>query len=126
MLASGRGGLRGLSVRRDFRTPRCCFGQNLATRAEFDAQHERAMGCLRWYEQYVHLLRRLESGRTPLVVDLFCGAGGSSEGVRRMGGASLGVDDTEQPHFVARFGGEWFVLSDALDRERLRAKRASD
>ena len=55
---------------------------NLASLAEFDAQHARAMDCLRWYQQFVHLLRRLESGRTPLVVDLFCGAGGSTEGVR--------------------------------------------
>ena len=51
-----------------------------------------------------------------MVVDLFCGAGGSSEGVRRMGGTSVGVDATEQPEYIARFGNESFVLSDALGR----------
>ena len=56
-----------------------------------------------------------------LVLDLFCGAGGVSEGFVRMGGASFGVDSAEQPWFVARFGDEWFGLGDALSRERLRA-----
>ena len=37
-----------------------------------------------------------------------------------MGGACIGVDHSEQPEYVARFGSEMFVLTDALDRERLR------
>ena len=55
-----------------------------------------------------------------MILELFCGAGGSSEGVRRAGGVSHGVDDTDQPEFRARFGDAWFTLSDALDVEVLR------
>lgn len=40
--------------------------------------------------------------------------------MRRVGGACIGVDHSEQPEYVARFGSEMFVLTDALDRERLR------
>ena len=32
----------------------------------------------------------------------------------------MGVDSSDQPHFRARFGSEWFTLGDALDLERLR------
>ena len=38
--------------------------------------------------------------------------------MRRVGGACIGVDHSEQPEYVARFGSEMFVLTDALDRER--------
>ena len=57
-----------------------------------------------------------------MVLDLFCGGGGVSEGVRRLGCVPLGVDSSPQPDFVARFGGESqsFTLTDALDRQRLR------
>ena len=70
----GRAGLAGLLVFRPEAPPRCCHGQNLASAAEFDQQHERAMACIRWYQQYVRLLHRLESGRQPLVIDLFSAA----------------------------------------------------
>ena len=38
-----------------------------------------------------------------MAVSGFCGAGGTDEGVRRCGGASVGFDAVHQPHFVARF-----------------------
>ena len=100
--------------------PQCCHGQSLASEADFERQREVAEACILWYEQWVRLLRRLDSGRTPLVIDLFVGAGGASEGARRVGARSVGVDCDEQPSFVARFGKESFLLNDALDRERLR------
>jgi len=115
-----RAGLTGLIIYRPTRTPRCCFGQNLASSSDFDKQRERAAECIRWYAQYSRIVQRLESGRAPMVIDLFCCAGGATEGVRRAGGTTIGVDHEEQPEFVARFGAEAFVLSDALDRERLR------
>ena len=108
------------AIWREVRAPRCRFGLNLARPAEFVPQAERYGAAVRWYAQYVSLLRRLESGRTPMILELFCGAGGSSEGVRRAGGVSHGVDDTDQPEFRARFGDAWFTLSDALDVEVLR------
>ena len=73
-----------------------------------------------WSKQYVLLLKRLQSGLTPLVLDLFCGGGGVSEGARRCGASTLGVDNRPQPCYVARFGEETFVLDDALDVSRLR------
>lgn len=74
----------------------------------------------RWYEQYVRLLRRLRSGRAPVLLDLFCGGGCASEGARRVGGGSVGFDDVPRPHYAARFGKSWFELGDVLDREKLR------
>ena len=99
---------------------RCCYGQNLATQSEFEAQAERARTVLDWDRSQAHLLKRLESGRAPLVLDLFCCAGGVSEGFRRAGGTSFGVDMQEQPAYVARFGDKWFGLNNALDRQVLR------
>ena len=85
---------------------------------------------LDWYRQYVQLLRRLQSGVTPTVVDAFCGGGGSSDGVRRAGGASLGLDAAEQPDFERRFGSTSFVEGDATSWSdvaavRIRKERAS-
>ena len=54
-------------------------------------------------------------------LDGFCGAGGASEGIRRMGCVPFGRDLADQPEYRARFGDEWFEEGDALDRERLRA-----
>ena len=73
-----------------------------------------------WDRAQAHLLKRLESGRAPLILDLFCCAGGVSEGVRRAGGTSYGVDLHDQPAYTARFGERWFHLGDALDRQSLR------
>ena len=110
-----RGGMRGLmAALRWSRSYRCGGGANLASEAEFAAQRERAERVLDWYRQYVQLLRRLMSGATPTVVDAFCGGGGSSEGVRRAGGASHGVDLEAQADFVRRFGSTSFTQADGV------------
>ena len=108
-----RGGMAGVmtAVRRG-RSYRCGGGKNLASDEQFEEQRERAERVLDWYRQYVQLLRRLQSGVTPTVVDAFCGGGGSSEGVRRAGGASHGIDVEAQPDFVRRFGSTSFSIGD--------------
>ena len=115
------GGLVGVgAIWRPTSQPRCCHGQSLAGEAEFAAQRAAGARCLAWYEQWVRLLRRLDSGRTPGILDLFCGGGGTAEGVALAGGVALGVDSEQQPSFVARFGVDSFVLGDALDVADLR------
>ena len=83
----------------------------------FSEQADRAAGLLSWYRQLVGLLKRLRSGHTPLILVLFCCAGGVTEGVRRVRGASHGVDRSEQPSYCIRFFTESFSLGDALDME---------
>ena len=56
------------AVRRG-RSYRCGGGKNLASDEQFEEQRERAERVLDWYRQYVQLLRRLQSGVTPTVVD---------------------------------------------------------
>ena len=68
-----------------------------------------------WYDNYVAILRRLRSGETPGVLELFCGGGGGSEGTRRSGGRSHGVDLYDMPEYVDRFGPEAFTQGDAID-----------
>ena len=79
----------------------------IATEEDFAAQRRRSDRVLAWYRQYGELLRKL-LGRTPEVVDLFCGQGGSSEGIRRAGLAPFGVDSTAQPQYERRFGADRF------------------
>ena len=99
---------------------RCRHGLNLASRCEFEAQARMAERVFDWDREHVRLLRRLDSGARVLILDLFCAAGGVSEGFRRMTATSVGVDASDQPFFAARFGEECFELGDALDRDRLR------
>ena len=100
--------------------PRCCYGQGLAPAEAFVAQMELAELELDWMRSHVQLLTRLRSGEPPHMVDLFCGGGGSSEGARSMGFVVHGVDLTDQPEYVRRFGGGSFTQGDALSRELIR------
>lgn len=99
----------------------CAYGMNLAGPSEFAEQAVGAQALNDWDRVQTLLLKRLESGRTPLILDLFCCAGGVSEGIRRAGGISFGVDRDDQPEYRARFGSEWFQQGEALDRQEIRA-----
>ena len=114
------GGLAALAVFRPVRHPLCRHGSALSPPSAFPSQAERWRRGLAWYKQHTLLLKKFQSGRTPLVLDLFCSAGGASAGAIRAGASVIGVDSTAQPSFTARFGGESFVLGDATEMERLR------
>ena len=79
---------------------RCERGKNLAQPADFAEQRALSRRMLDWYNIYPILYRRMDSGRTTAACQLFCGGGGSSEGVRRSGGVSIGVDLYDQPDYV--------------------------
>ena len=98
----------------------CSYGLNLAAPEEFKEQAARAQSMFDWDRAQGDLLKRLSSGQTPLVLDLFCCAGGVSEGFRRAGATSFGVDSSDQPEYRARFGDRWFREGNALDRQMLR------
>ena len=108
-----RGGLAGLGRLAPRTEHRCKGGKALADESDFEEQAARAEAMLLWYEQYVTVLRRLQSGDTPSVLHLFGGGGGSSEGGRRAGASGFSVDCDEQPDKVRRFGTESFVKGDA-------------
>ena len=100
--AWGRGGMRGLlPIYRPVHRPRCTDG--IASDADFAEQRRRARRVLMWYRQYAELLRKLQ-GRQPELVDLFCGEGGVSEGIRRAGLSPNGVDAKDMPKYRDRFG----------------------
>ena len=121
-----RGGLRDLCFYRPIVGFACMGGSNLASESDFVKQRKVADEVLAWYRQYVELLRRLRSGRTPTAVVGYCGQGGVSEGVRRAGGASHGQDIRGQPKYEARFGSETFSQGDSRSPAELRRlKRAT-
>ena len=76
-----------------------------------------------WYDNYVAILRRLQSGETPGILELFCGSGGGSEGTRRSGGRSHGVDLYDMPEYIDRFGPEAFTRGDAIDHALIGSLR---
>ena len=95
-------------------------GKNLAGPDEFEAQQNLAAEMLDWYSIYVAILRRLKSGEPPRLFDDFCGGGAVSEGVRRAGGVTYGIDIEEQPAFRTRFSPECFTLGDGVDWSLVR------
>jgi len=115
-----RGGLAGLAIFRPVRRPRCDHGMSLASPADFEKQKAHANLYFDWMRQYSLLLKRFQSGLAPMMLDIFCCAGAVSDGARRAGVSSVGMDHHAQPSYVARFGEEAFVMSDATDVERLR------
>ena len=108
-----RGSRKGLGRVWVRRLHRCQGGKNLADDGEFKRQQQRAEEMLQWYEQYVAIVKRARSGVTPMVLSSFCGGGGSSEGVKRAGGCSVGLDSEDQPDYKRRFGEQTFVQGDA-------------
>ena len=108
-----RGSRKGLGRVWVKRLHRCQGGKNLAGPDEFLKQQQRAEEMLLWYEQYVAIVKRARSGVTPMVLSSFCGGGGSSEGVKRSGGCSVGLDSEDQPDYKRRFGEQTFVQGDA-------------
>ena len=109
--AWSRGGMRGLlPIFRPVHRTRCAEG--IASPEDFERQRLRSRRVLMWYRQYSELLRKL-LGRQPEVLDLFCGQGGVSEGIRRAGLAPSGIDWQDQPMFRRRFGDERFRAADA-------------
>ena len=87
--------MRGLlPIYRPVTRTRCVDG--IASEEDFAAQRRRARRVLMWYRQYSELLRKL-MGQQPELVDLFCGEGGVSEGIRRAGLAATGVDMCDMP-----------------------------
>ena len=103
--------MRGLlPIYRPVTRTRCVDG--IASEEDFAAQRRRARRVLMWYRQYSELLRKL-MGRQPELVDLFCGEGGVSEGIRRAGLAATGVAMCDMPRYRQRFGSERFVMADA-------------
>ena len=104
-----------LARRRKRHEPRCGGGKNLARESEFAAQRARAAEVLDWYSIYVAVLRRARHGVVPKAVEAFCGGGGTSEGTKRAGGVSHGIDHEPQPDFIRRFGIAAFTQDDATD-----------
>ena len=94
---------------------RCGRGERLATPSEFSGQAGAVEGCLAWYELYVAAFRRLKGSAA--VVDLCCGGGGQSQGVKRMGALPLGIDKEERHSYRDCFGEGTFTRADVLDSE---------
>ena len=115
-----RGGLAGKRWWRPVEAFACLGGFNLASDEAFEEQSRLASQALSWYRNYVYLLRRLESGRTPTALVTFCGQGGTSEGVKRAGGAAHGQDVHDQPRYRVRFGQDNFTKGDSTDASGVR------
>ena len=118
-----KGGLHGKAWWRPVEVFGCRGGLGLAGEGAFVAQGQLAGRALDWYRNYVYLLRRLESGKSPTALVTFCGQGGTSEGVRRAGGAAHGQDARDQPRYRSRFGADSFTQGDSADASSVRDLR---
>ena len=87
-----RGGMPRLCWLRPVTIFACKGGRMLHGEEVFIQQKARAGKVLLWYSKYVALLRRVESGRTPVALVTFCKQGGVVEGIRRANGAAHGQD----------------------------------
>ena len=92
-----RGGMSRLCWWRPVTVFACKGGRMLHGEEAFRQQRSRASEVLRWYSKYTALLRRVESGRTPVALVTFCKQGGVVEGIRRANGAAHGQDLHTQP-----------------------------
>ena len=118
-----RGGMRRLCWWRPVTVFACKGGRMLHGEEAFRQQRKRASEVLRWYSKYTALLRRVESGRTPVALVTFCKQGGVVEGIRRANGAAHGQDLHTQPRYVARYGSETFTQGDSTSPHEMRAIR---
>ena len=118
-----RGGMRGFMWWRPRTTFGCGGGIHLAAYGEFREQQTLAREAMAWYRNYTRLLQRLTSGQTPTALVTFCSQGGTSEGVRRAGGAAHGQDLRAQPNYEKRFGSETFSRGDSADASEVRVLR---
>ena len=50
-------------------------------------------------------------GSKPILVDLFCGAGGCTKGYQRAGFYVIGVDSNPQPNYIGDEFYRWMPLS---------------
>lgn len=57
------------------------------------------------------MINAIVKGDRPLLLDLFCRAGGISRGAQNAGFVAYGVDIERQRHYI----GDWFYQGDALD-----------
>ena len=112
-----------LAFGRQKRRPACGFGANLASDQEFEDQRALAADWLDHYAVYVEILRKLESGDTPTVLQAFCGGGGQAEGQRRAGGRVVGTDLYEQSDFRRHFSTDAFVQGDSVSWAHLAKLR---
>jgi hypothetical protein len=109
-----KGGLRGFRFFWRRVEPACESGSRLASDEKLMSVNARSLEVVDWLRTYTEILRRRENGRIT-TAHLCSGAGGDSEGVRRMGGSVVGVDIVDQPSFRRRFGNEAFQVMDATD-----------
>ena len=109
-----KGGLRGFKFFWRRVEPACESGSRLASDEKLRSVNARSMEVVDWLRTYTEILKRRENGMIT-TAHLCSGAGGDSEGVRRMGGSVVGVDIVDQPSFRRRFGNDAFQVMDATD-----------
>ena len=99
-------------------TLQCRNGLNLCSSATFRDQKAISDEVLAYYAQYPRILAALRR-RPAVILDVCCGAGGVSEGARRLPGVNvIGLDILPQPAYARRFGT--FIQGDALDTHLLQ------